>query len=356
MTSTEVASPSGPSYRNRAHLTVDVATINAQSPSTSIDGGKHDPKTPAGIRGHSDLRSPGVAKTPLNLNATGGGGGGAFVDNEDTTAATADTIDIDSTNGNAAAAAAANNELPSPLADFITQTDKYGNATTPRTADGIAAARRMHPSGPKPHLHVDDETGALVEDDEHRDMSTSAAGGNLKSSGGDCLLTAADPAQEDACDTLLDSFRMMCCCLLPEDGSHPQGSAAGGGGSAVANNTTSTGGDLRKDHNNSNSCGANTNNSTAPNTPENNGNGVTTSTPSHPIGYSTRGHDAPLLLEEHSALRNGNDPNRFKLLPELHRDDCGKPCLVLDLDETLVHSSFRAVPGADFVIPVQVST
>ena len=34
--------------------------------------------------------------------------------------------------------------------------------------------------------------------------------------------------------------------------------------------------------------------------------------------------------------------------------DQGKKCLALDLDETLVHSSFRAVQGADFVIPVQV--
>jgi RNA polymerase II subunit A small phosphatase-like protein len=40
-----------------------------------------------------------------------------------------------------------------------------------------------------------------------------------------------------------------------------------------------------------------------------------------------------------------------KLLPDLATP---KPCLVLDLDETLVHSSFRAVGNSDFVIPVNI--
>ena len=36
------------------------------------------------------------------------------------------------------------------------------------------------------------------------------------------------------------------------------------------------------------------------------------------------------------------------------KEDVGKKTLILDLDETLVHSSFRPVPSPDFVIPVEI--
>ncbi len=42
------------------------------------------------------------------------------------------------------------------------------------------------------------------------------------------------------------------------------------------------------------------------------------------------------------------------LLPPIQPHFVGRKCLVLDLDETLVHSSFKPVPNADYIIPVEI--
>lgn len=52
----------------------------------------------------------------------------------------------------------------------------------------------------------------------------------------------------------------------------------------------------------------------------------------------------------------------FQRVPTASRDHCSRhgcpatkaKCLVLDLDETLLHSSFKLIPHADFVIPVEI--
>lgn len=354
----------------RPNLTIDISendndnnqqqsqsSPQQQLNSTLVDGGSRDPKTPPGVRGHSDIRAPGFAKTPLNADTTNGGVRQQGFTNELDPINSIGSLENTTTNSPSNLLPSNNDvveEPRSPLADFITQTDKYGNASTPRSATAIQTARKLHPEGPKPVLHV--ENGTLTEE------TSGVAGKDDSSDGGDgnagvskALLSPSDKEKaqieaeknvpvggEDACDTLLDNFRMMCCCLLPEDntGAHTNSDTAnqqGGTDSNLQKSTHSTSSTENSDHNNTQ------NTSIGPHG-------------SYPLGYSTRGHDAPLLLEEDSALRN--NPRNIKLLPNMDysasKEYMGKKCLVLDLDETLVHSSFRAVPGADFVIPVQI--
>ncbi|KAI1285704.1 Carboxy-terminal domain RNA polymerase II polypeptide A small phosphatase 1 [Halotydeus destructor] len=42
------------------------------------------------------------------------------------------------------------------------------------------------------------------------------------------------------------------------------------------------------------------------------------------------------------------------LLPPLRSSESNKMCLVIDLDETLVHSSFKPINNADFIVPVEI--
>jgi hypothetical protein len=203
--------------KNRTQLRVDTSSKNDDekrqaTPATAAS----TPRTPPNMRGSRDLRSPGEEMTP--------------------------------------AAQVAKLRNKQALPDFITQTDANGNATTPRSSQAIRGARKYHPSGPKPRLHIDDD-GNLSEDDDSDDGKE----------------------EEDPCEALFESLRLMCCCLMDD----------------------------------------------------------------HHVkleGIATEDSDQPI-----------------KLLGPHHPDDTGKKCLVLDLDETLVHSSFRPVPNSDFVIPVQVS-
>ncbi|RNA15362.1 CTD small phosphatase isoform X1, partial [Brachionus plicatilis] len=49
-----------------------------------------------------------------------------------------------------------------------------------------------------------------------------------------------------------------------------------------------------------------------------------------------------------------NNSSEKNLLPPLHPSDGHKKCLIIDLDETLVHSSFKQVYNADFIVPVEI--
>ena len=42
------------------------------------------------------------------------------------------------------------------------------------------------------------------------------------------------------------------------------------------------------------------------------------------------------------------------MLPTRRKDQASKKCLLLDLDETLVHSSFKPIPNPDFIIHVEI--
>eukprot|EP00816_Leptocylindrus_hargravesii_P007721 CAMPEP_0196819028 /NCGR_PEP_ID=MMETSP1362-20130617/68652_1 /TAXON_ID=163516 /ORGANISM="Leptocylindrus danicus, Strain CCMP1856" /LENGTH=405 /DNA_ID=CAMNT_0042197363 /DNA_START=171 /DNA_END=1385 /DNA_ORIENTATION=+ len=179
------------------------------------------------------------------------------------------------------------------LASFVAQTDANGVASTPRSAAGT----RAHGAG------VTSPAPCASTISEERQATTT---------------TTTTTRHQD--DGFLDTIKSMCCCFMVDD---VEGISPSDADQILTKQTNDT--LVVCDSNNHDQMEEHENNGTK----------------------AMCNQDAEQAVPQ-AAME------RVKLLAPIHPDDKGKKCLVLDLDETLVHSSFRAVPGADFVIPVQI--
>jgi len=75
-------------------------------------------------------------------------------------------------------------------------------------------------------------------------------------------------------------------------------------------------------------------------------------TPVQPQTTSTTSSDTVGTNDTNQQV--GQNKNQKFLMAPLPPEMKGRKCLVLDLDETLVHSSFRPVPGPDFIISIEL--
>ena len=66
----------------------------------------------------------------------------------------------------------------------------------------------------------------------------------------------------------------------------------------------------------------------------------------------TQGYEQNVKEEEMESKTSSTDS--FYLLPAICSQDVNKKCVVIDLDETLVHRSFKPVKNADFIVPVDI--
>jgi len=72
------------------------------------------------------------------------------------------------------------------------------------------------------------------------------------------------------------------------------------------------------------------------------------------ISKNSRGPDVSGGGDLPESKQNSQSKSTKQLLPEIRADDVGKKCVVIDLDETLVHSSFKPISNADFIVPVEI--
>ncbi|KAF9988158.1 hypothetical protein BGZ75_009932, partial [Mortierella antarctica] len=74
--------------------------------------------------------------------------------------------------------------------------------------------------------------------------------------------------------------------------------------------------------------------------------------PAQPAAIDT---EAGVTLDDNAGEnRHSHELELPGLLGPIAPEHVGKKCLVLDLDETLVHSSFKLIPQADYVVPVEI--
>uniref|UniRef100_A0A8C2L5D9 protein-serine/threonine phosphatase n=2 Tax=Cyprinus carpio TaxID=7962 RepID=A0A8C2L5D9_CYPCA len=74
---------------------------------------------------------------------------------------------------------------------------------------------------------------------------------------------------------------------------------------------------------------------------------------SSPLPSPVEENGAPPKVRRPNILFPQGPPEKY-LLPEVNINDYGKKCVVIDLDETLVHSSFKPISNADFIVPVEI--
>ncbi|XP_076351095.1 carboxy-terminal domain RNA polymerase II polypeptide A small phosphatase 1-like isoform X1 [Tachypleus tridentatus] len=64
--------------------------------------------------------------------------------------------------------------------------------------------------------------------------------------------------------------------------------------------------------------------------------------------------NSPVHTEENGQCETKLPVESKYLLPPVKPQDARKICMVIDLDETLVHSSFKPINNADFIVPVEI--